>query len=466
MEDRLVGRFVLLVAVAVVGELAVGGWSLLRFRRRPAVPLSVGPQCSSILPNLLPRLGHATVDSSASSSAARIWEFRSPDKKTIYTIDFVVIDQQKSTMEGLIPTNRIGQFKDQLKEGCVYTIDKFDLYDPKKSYWSVDNPLRIAFTMRTILTEVIPSPENFPMFAYTTLPFSMLSDRVDEVIVLSDIVGLVNKVTPILPPSGRAKSHKRQVYITDGSEHAVVTLWGDHADLFDADELMRASNEEPIIVLFVGMTVGLLSFMSTSATRWYVNAPIPEIADVQERYRFIARAIDAASADSEAAKFADLYLFGPRGEIVVGKEALTLLSSPRGEANAVPQDLLAIIGKEFNIVATPRRESLDSLHAHLQVQISEPIHRTNVALQQGLNDPPAGQVYKDLHTPKATYQVETTAGTSTPMSSTNLAPQHLPSSSCTTDKVPPDSPARGKHRVTSADKNPKAKKELRFLKDD
>ncbi|KAM0896515.1 hypothetical protein ACQ4PT_023157 [Festuca glaucescens] len=400
MEDRLVGRFVLLVAVAVVGELAVGGWSLLRFRRRPVVPLSVGPQCGSILPNLLPRLGHATVDSSASSSAARIWEFRSPDKKTIYTIDFVVVDQQKSTMEGLIPTNRIGQFKDQLKEGCVYTIDKFDLYDPKKSYRSVDNPLRITFTMRTILTEVIPSLENFPMFAYTALPFSMLSDRVDEVIVLSDIVGLVNKVTPLLPPSGRAKSHKQQVYITDG------------------------------------------------------------------RYRFIARAIDAASADSDAAKFVDLYLFGLRGEIVVGKEVLTLLSSPRGEANAVPQDLLAIIGKEFNIVATPRRESLDSLHAHLQVQIAEPIHRTNVALWQGLNDPPAGQVYKDLHTPEATNQVETTAGTSTPLSSTNLAPQHLPSSSCTTDKVPPDSPARGKHRATSADKNPKEKKELRFSKDD
>ncbi|KAM0896514.1 hypothetical protein ACQ4PT_023157 [Festuca glaucescens] len=178
----------------------------------PPVPL---PDCS-VSGIIFDSLGHATVDSSASSSAARIWEFRSPDKKTIYTIDFVVVDQQKSTMEGLIPTNRIGQFKDQLKEGCVYTIDKFDLYDPKKSYRSVDNPLRITFTMRTILTEVIPSLENFPMFAYTALPFSMLSDRVDEVIVLSDIVGLVNKVTPLLPPSGRAKSHKQQVYITDG----------------------------------------------------------------------------------------------------------------------------------------------------------------------------------------------------------------------------------------------------------
>lgn len=51
------------------------------------------------------------------------------------------------------------------------------------------------------------------------------------------------------------------------------------------------------------------------------------------------------SQDNEATKFADLYFFGPRGEIVVGKEALTLLSSIRGQANTVPQNLLAIVGK-------------------------------------------------------------------------------------------------------------------------
>jgi hypothetical protein len=95
---------------------------------------------------------------------------------------------------------------------------------------------------------------------------------------------------------------------------------------------------------------------------------------------YLTRAIDIDSADNEATKFADLYFFGPRGEIVVGKEALTLLSSIRGQANTVPQNLLAIVGKEFSIVATPRCESLDSLHSHLQVQIAEPTVCTNVAL--------------------------------------------------------------------------------------
>jgi hypothetical protein len=83
------------------------------------------------------------------------------------------------------------------------------------------------------------------------------------------------------------------------------------------------------------------------------------------RYRFIVQAVDTDSADIPCAKFAELYLFGPQGEVVVGKEAWMLVSAVRGQANEIPQDLLEIVGKEFNVVVTPRHESLDSLHSHL-----------------------------------------------------------------------------------------------------
>ncbi|KAM0842445.1 hypothetical protein ACQ4PT_058344 [Festuca glaucescens] len=224
---------------------------------------------------------------------ARIWEFRSSDQSTLFSLEFIVVDQQKSVMEGVIPGNRVDQFKDQLKEGSVYTIDKFDLFDPKKAYRSVDGPFRIGFTMRTLLAEVVAPPENFPMIAHNALPFSVLTNRINSKIVLSDVVGLVTKVTGVMPPSGKATSQKRLVYITDGSDHGIVTLWGEQADLFDADALVEATAQEPIIVLFVGMTVGqysgLLTFKSTSVTRWYVNAPIPEIAAVHESYITEAR---------------------------------------------------------------------------------------------------------------------------------------------------------------------------------
>jgi hypothetical protein len=74
------------------------------------------------------------------------------------------------------------------------------------------------------------------------------------------------------------------------------------------------------------------------------------------RYRLIVGAVDAGFTDPLAAKFTDLYLFGPREETVVQKEdlhlfgppeetvvrkeALLLVSSVRGLTNAVPTDLL------------------------------------------------------------------------------------------------------------------------------
>ncbi|KAM0858333.1 hypothetical protein ACQ4PT_047887 [Festuca glaucescens] len=232
MEARL-----LVIGSAVVGLLAVGGVVLL-FRRAAAVLAGGGVVLLSRRAAVASAGGAVGRDFLGSSvllqdrqlymectplkdlswnsyrwkvmvRVARIWEFRSSDQSTLFSLEFIVVDQQKSVMEGVVPGNRVDQFKDQLKEGSVYTIDKFDLYDPKKTYRSVDSPFRICFTMRTLLAEVVAPPENFPMFAHSALPFSVLTNRINNKIVLSDVVGLVTKVTDVLPPSGKAKSQKR-----------------------------------------------------------------------------------------------------------------------------------------------------------------------------------------------------------------------------------------------------------------
>jgi hypothetical protein len=46
------------------------------------------------------------------------------------------------------------------------------------------------------------------------------------------------------------------VYVGSWSELSIVTICGEHADLFDADGLIEASDQKPIIIiLLVGMTV-------------------------------------------------------------------------------------------------------------------------------------------------------------------------------------------------------------------
>lgn len=93
------------------------------------------------------------------------------------------------------------------------------------------------------------------MSSVSLIPCVLCCDNLIAPCGFVDVVGLVNKVTYVFPPSGNARSHKHQVYITDGSELAIVTLCGEHANLFDADGLIEASDEKPIIILFVGMTV-------------------------------------------------------------------------------------------------------------------------------------------------------------------------------------------------------------------
>ena len=65
---------------------------------------------------------------------------------------------------------------------------------------------------------------------------------------------------PVLEPTSHSFScvHCR--------DQAVVTLWGQLANNFDAEGLQEASSEEPIIVLFIGMTVSQFSGIHTHNT--------------------------------------------------------------------------------------------------------------------------------------------------------------------------------------------------------
>ena len=83
-------------------------------------------------------------------------------------------------MEGLIPFKRVDQFRDKIKEGAIYSMERFNLYDAKRLYRAVDHALRICVTQRTMVTEVFPHPSGFPRLAYSALPFTALLNRAEQ----------------------------------------------------------------------------------------------------------------------------------------------------------------------------------------------------------------------------------------------------------------------------------------------
>lgn len=50
------------------------------------------------------------------------------------------MDHEGDTMEGCVPSNRIDQFRQHLKEGSVYTFEDFIVADARKKYKTTDYP--------------------------------------------------------------------------------------------------------------------------------------------------------------------------------------------------------------------------------------------------------------------------------------------------------------------------------------
>ncbi|BAS84807.1 Os03g0429900 [Oryza sativa Japonica Group] len=100
----------------------------------------------------------------------------------------------------------------------------------------------------------------------------------------------VGAVTTIRPKSRNAESLKRTLQIRDASNSTLpVTLWGERATSFDANDIYNAGQTQAQVVVFVGTLVkdyrGLgLTLTGSSPCKWYINLNIPEVAELNESF--------------------------------------------------------------------------------------------------------------------------------------------------------------------------------------
>src|ERR1041385_3941916 len=85
---------------------------------------------------------------------------------------------QGGIAEGLIPKERVDQFKNSIKEGSIYKIQNYYIANPKYTYKAADHPHRLSFIKTTVVTPVVPQPMNFPLLAHNAVPFSELEKRI------------------------------------------------------------------------------------------------------------------------------------------------------------------------------------------------------------------------------------------------------------------------------------------------
>ncbi|CAM0882640.1 unnamed protein product [Alopecurus aequalis] len=342
---------------------------------------------------------------------ARMWEFRDQQTGTVlYELDFVVIDRQGGTMEGCIPNNRIDQFKEQLKEGSVYTFEQFVLSDARRLYKSVEHQYRIRFTQRTKVKEILSYPQNFPMYAYTIKPFDVLATRMNNNTLLSDVIGLITAISEAsVSPS--TQQNKRQIFITNGSQRAIVTLhdswpifctkdyahqieWqgsaqpkGDPIDITISD-LIASDPYEKIGECFKIKVI--ITSVVTTERWWYLSCKscwkklaleggvlkCPRCSGMigEPRYKLVLEGTDMEYGNIENPKVAHFTFFGQQGVAITGKEAELLVPDVTAEMTDIPPQIMALVGKKYILIADLAEGSLDADELCFQVSSIEEIN--------------------------------------------------------------------------------------------
>ncbi|CAD6266111.1 unnamed protein product [Miscanthus lutarioriparius] len=349
----------------------------------------------------------------------------------IVRVDFILIDEQGTTMEAQIPQNWIHMFMPQLKEASLYYIQFFQVVSARTTYRPVDHPFLARFTVHTRVREITTIPPTFPEYAYRVAPFEVLRARKQITEYCSDTIGVLQGCTHVRMQNTRGGPKAiRNVRITDGKDTMVVALWGEQAENFDAERYMEMATREPVIFLFAGVTAsmfnGNVSLQGSSVCKWYVNPHIPEVAALRDScigrtptpiwdgpgtsqaatenitvadlstfdnphviygnryivkvkiknvltdtswwYRLSIVAVDpAASANTDATPTIELVFFGPIAEEIIGMPVDALIAMDGPSSAFLPTRIPALYGRQFELRVSASPMSLQRIGIIYQV---------------------------------------------------------------------------------------------------
>ncbi|KAL6605862.1 hypothetical protein ACP70R_041515 [Stipagrostis hirtigluma subsp. patula] len=218
----------------------------------------------------------------------RFTEFLTKDQPPkVQRIDFIMLDEKNKSMECNIPQRWIDTHRGRLIEDHVYFIHYFEVVNARTTHRPVDHDYMSRLTKHTIITEVPNVAPDFPLYACTIRSFSELRAKADKREYLLDGIGVLEKCGhAVIQCTSSGSKPLRTIHITNGSETAAVSLWGDHANNFEAQRYIDMSAYGPVVLLFVGVTTGYfrgrLTLQASPTCRWYVNPMLPETSMLKD----------------------------------------------------------------------------------------------------------------------------------------------------------------------------------------
>ncbi|KAL6659047.1 hypothetical protein ACP70R_003087 [Stipagrostis hirtigluma subsp. patula] len=396
--------------------------------------------------------------------------FSTDDSTKVVRLDFVMVDEEGDCMEAQIPHGCIDKYRPMLAEDNVYYLRYFEVDKARSNYRPVDHSYLARLTRFTEVYHVPAVPPSFPRYGCKVVPFSVLKERAGKRFLMSDAIGLLTKCSHASSQSTRAGMRSiRTVHITDGSDTVVVTLWGPHAEQFNAEAYMAMGAQSPVALLFAGVTSsifeGRLRLQASTSCRWYENPDLPEATMLKQRFGFtVGRpewlgpavppapvgavtitdlaaidnphkvwlycltflATDPAAPEEAEEHVVELVCFGPTGEELTGVPAEVLVTVAAGARGGIPEHILRLYGRQYELRLSVSRGSLRRKNMAFKVD----------AILNALPPPAALQYIEAAGTPPGTAEAtaqqndQPEASTGTPSTDAPLA----------TPKASPESP--------------------------
>ncbi|XP_071739736.1 uncharacterized protein [Rutidosis leptorrhynchoides] len=213
----------------------------------------------------------------------RTWDTHTKYRKYLST-DFIALDQQGNVIQLTARSTVAHCFISRLKEGSVYSLNKFEVIPNKDDYRLLrNNKVLIQLQGLTYLKKISGDEHSgFIRHPYACIPFEDLEPNGGKYQI--DVVGCVLNVGSVTPQKVWSTTLEFQL-VNERHRRVRVTLWGKLGDSFLARK-PTVPSQYSIILSSVSVRrdyYGETSLSSTSATLIIDDTQVPTLAEFNNK---------------------------------------------------------------------------------------------------------------------------------------------------------------------------------------
>ncbi|KAF6166151.1 hypothetical protein GIB67_023861 [Kingdonia uniflora] len=281
----------------------------------------------------------------------------------IRSLDMLFIDEHGDQIHAVVPKEVIHQFTEQLHEGELIHVEKFNISTNNATYRPVaEGELKIYFSIDTVVKKLENQDVSIPMHKFSFVDFN--------------VIGKLNAITEIerIKKRNGEISPKRDIIIEDTSGSTIkITVWDDMLDQipFNVDGLPSS----PAIMIVTSTTVdmfqGTCYLKPTSATKMYLNLKIPEVTSLLNSLTLLKDVpVKLLANPQRNPESTTDMMFEKRKELIEIFTIMTENSSKENGPHLIEQILQKIIGStyvfqfqitEYNITGAKRSFTVSKL---------------------------------------------------------------------------------------------------------